>query len=347
MNILITGVGGLVGSEAALYFGKQGHKIIGIDDDTRSHLFGPGASIAPRIEQLKEALGLNFRWYSWSICDDEINDVFATFRPEVVIHTAAQPSHDWAAKNPMFDFHTNANGTLNVLEAARMYVPNSPFIFTSTNKVYGNTPNSLPLYEAETRLELRSHPFTDGITEEMSIDHSLHSIFGVSKTAADLMVQEYGRYFGMPTVAFRCGCITGPAHRGVELHGFLSYLMKCTASGKPYTVYGYNGKQVRDNIHAFDLVRAFDAFIKEPQAGAVYNLGGGFENSCSVLEAIRQCEFITGKKLNWTYDDNARVGDHKWWITSNTSFQWDYPRWGITKGLDQILREIYEETSNG
>ena len=261
-----------------------------------------------------------------------------------MIHTAAQPSHDWAASDPHTDFAVNALGTLNLLEAARTHAPGATFIFCSTNKVYGDLPNQLPLIELPQRLELpQDHPYHEGIDTSMSIDRSTHSLFGVSKTAADLLVQEYGRYFDMPTVCFRAGCLTGPNHAGARLHGFLSYLMRCAVTGAPYTVLGYSGKQVRDNIHSADLVAAFEAFHRAPRTGgAVYNIGGGRASNCSMLEAIDLCERIAERELHWTLDEHPRIGDHRWWISDLRPFTHDYPDWTLTRGLDDILREVHE-----
>jgi CDP-paratose 2-epimerase len=259
------------------------------------------------------------------------------------VHTAAQPSHDWAAKAPQIDFGVNANGTLNLLEATRHHAPDATFVFCSTNKVYGDRPNQLPLVELESRLELpEGHRWQGGIDTSMSIDRSMHSLFGVSKAAADLLVQEYGRYFDMPTVCFRGGCLTGPNHAGTELHGFLSYLMRCTMGSRPYTVYGYGGKQVRDNIHSSDLVRAFMQFHHAPRPGAVYNIGGGRSSNCSMLEAIAICEEIAGRSLDWRLDGVARMGDHRWWISDLGEFKADYPGWELEYDVEAILREIYE-----
>jgi CDP-paratose 2-epimerase len=262
---------------------------------------------------------------------------------ELVVHAAAQPSHDWAASEPATDFTINANGTLNLLEATRRHRPEATFVFTSTNKVYGDRPNDLPLVELTSRLELAAdHPYHEGIDTSMSIDESLHSLFGASKVAADVLVQEYGRYFEMPTVCFRGGCLTGPNHAGAQLHGFLSYLMRCTVAGQPYTVYGYGGKQVRDNIHSADLVAAFAAFHASPRTAAVYNIGGGRASNCSMLEAIDLCQAIAGRELDWTLHDAPRVGDHRWWISDLSPFERDYPGWRLTYGVEEILREIYE-----
>ena len=259
-----------------------------------------------------------------------------------MVHTAAQPSHDWAAREPHTDFGVNAVGTLNLLEAARPHCPEAVFIFTSTNKVYGDTPNRLPLVAGERRWEIEAgHPYWNGIDESMSIDQTKHSLFGASKVAADVLVQEYGRYFGMRTVCFRGGCLTGPAHAGTELHGFLAYLMKCTVTGKPYRVFGYKGKQVRDNIHSHDLVEAFWQFYQAPRQGEVYNLGGSRHSNCSMLEAIELCQQISGRKLDWTYVEDNRIGDHIWWISDVRKFQGHYPGWKYRYDLDGILREIH------
>lgn len=309
----------------------------------RAYFFGPAASTAHVTEALEEEFD-NFRSLDLDIRDAEaINDVFARHvrEIEVVVHAAAQPSHDWAASEPLTDFSVNATGTLHLLEAARKHTPDAPFIFCSTNKVYGDRPNALPLIETESRVELPDdHRWFDGIDLEMPIDLCTHSLFGVSKVAADLLVQEYGRYFGMPTACFRGGCLTGPQHTGAELHGFLSYLMRCTITGEPYTVFGYGGKQVRDNIHSHDVVRAFGAFHAAPRSAAVYNLGGGRESNVSMLEAIALCEQIVGRKLDYSVSDRARVGDHRWWISSLELFKRDYPDWRLTYGIDDVLVEI-------
>jgi len=288
-----------------------------------------------------------YRHLSVDIRDEgAVNAAVANVAPhlDLVIHTAAQPSHDWAARDPMTDFGVNAHGTLVLLEAVRRHAPNATFIFTSTNKVYGDTPNRLPLVELETRYELvAGHEWFGGIPETMSIDQCTHSLFGVSKTAADLLVQEYARYFGMATVVFRGGCLTGPGHSGAELHGFLAYLMKCTATGRPYTVFGYKGKQVRDNIHSADLVSAFEHVARRPRTGgAVYNIGGGREVNCSMLEAIAMCEDITGRELQWTHAERSRVGDHQWWIGDLRAFKADYPAWSLRYDVRGILEEIHE-----
>jgi CDP-paratose 2-epimerase len=298
-------------------------------------------------QRLIEAYPSEFRWENADIRDaGEIERIFRerAGQIELVVHTAAQPSHDWAASEPQTDFGVNANGTLNLLEAARVHCPDAPFVHCSTNKVYGDTPNRLPLQSLEKRLELpEDHPYYKGIDTSMTIDNSTHSLFGVSKAAADLLVQEYGRYFEMPTVAFRGGCLTGPQHAGAKLHGFLAYLMKCTVTGTPYTVFGYEGKQVRDNIHSADLIAAFDAFRKAPRPAAVYNIGGGRFSNCSMLEAIDACERISGRELQWEMGEEPRIGDHRWWISDLEPFKADYPDFELRYGIDDILREMYEQ----
>ena len=341
---IVTGSGGLIGSESVRYFVERGFDVIGLENDMRAAFFGAEASTRPVSERLAETFESEFRWLDVDIRDaGAVTRVFADARPELVIHTAAQPSHDWAASDPQTDFGVNANGTLNLLEAARHHAPDAAFVFCSTNKVYGDLPNHLPLEELEQRLELpREHPYYGGIDTSMSIDASMHSLFGVSKAAADLMVQEYGRYFDLPTVCFRGGCLTGPNHAGAQLHGFLAYLMRCTVTGQPYTVFGYGGKQVRDNIHSADLVSAFDEFRRAPRVAAVYNIGGGRESNCSMLEAIELCEQIAGRELDWQLSDQARLGDHRWWISDLADFKADYPDWRLEYGIEEILREIYE-----
>jgi CDP-paratose 2-epimerase len=343
---IVTGSGGLIGSASVRHFVELGYDVIGLENDMRSRFFGPEASTAGTTRQLQEDLGSDFRSLEIDIRDRyAVERVFRDHATqlELVVHTAAQPSHDWAASAPHVDFGVNAGGTLNLLEASRTYSPDATFIFTSTNKVYGDTPNRLPLVELEERLELPvDHPYYDGIPTSMSIDDCMHSLFGVSKASADLMVQEYGRYFDMPTVCFRGGCLTGPGHAGTMLHGFLSYLMRCTVTGRPYTVFGYGGKQVRDNIHAGDVVRAFSAFHANPRCAAVYNLGGGRDSNCSMLEAISLCEEITGRTLEWDIVDDARLGDHRWWVSDLASFKLDYPDWSLEYDVEAMLREIHE-----
>ena len=342
---LVTGSGGLIGSESVRYFTERGFDVIGLENDMRARFFGPDASTSRATQQLTDGYP-TFLSLDVDIRDAEgVMQVFERHAAdiELVIHTAAQPSHDWAASDPGTDFTVNANGTLNLLEAARRHTPDAPFIFTSTNKVYGDRPNHLPLAELETRLELpEGERYHEGIDTTMSIDLTTHSLFGVSKAAGDLLVQEYGRYFEMPTVCFRGGCLTGPGHAGTMLHGFLSYLMKCTVTGTPYTVFGYGGKQVRDNIHSLDLIHAFDAFQRAPRSAAVYNIGGGRPSNCSMLEAIDLCQAIAGSELPWEISDKARIGDHRWWISDLSEFRADYPAWDLTYGVEAILREIHE-----
>jgi CDP-paratose 2-epimerase len=343
---IVTGSGGLIGSESARYFAQQGYDVIGLDNDMRAYFFGPEASTASTAARLAADLGAAFRPVPLDIRDREgVEALFAEHgkRIELIVHTAAQPSHDWAAREPHTDFSVNAVGTLNLLQAARDNCPDAPFVFTSTNKVYGDTPNRLPLQELDTRWELPTdHEWFGGIPASMSIDHCTHSVFGASKVAADIMVQEYGRYFDMPTVCFRGGCLTGPQHAGAQLHGFLAYLMKCTVMGTPYTIFGYKGKQVRDNIHAVDVVRAFHEFAKAPKAAAVYNLGGGRGSNVSMLEAIAKCQDIAGVELPYTLSDEPRIGDHQWYVSDFGDFERDYPSWVLTHGIDDVLRDIYE-----
>jgi CDP-paratose 2-epimerase len=344
-SAIVTGSGGLIGSESVRHFVKDGFDVIGLENDMRARFFGPEASTRRVTERLLEDFPDEFRSLDVDIRDaDGVMRVFAEASDlALVVHAAAQPSHDWAASDPQTDFTVNANGTLNLLEAARKHAPDATFLFCSTNKVYGDLPNFLPLVEDEQRLELpEDHRYYGGIDTSMSIDASMHSLFGVSKAAADLAVQEYGRYFDMPTVCFRGGCLTGPDHAGAQLHGFLAYLMKRTATGQPYTVFGYGGKQVRDNIHSSDLVRAFSEFHRAPRSAAVYNIGGGRESNCSMLEAIALSERIAGRELEWQLSDQARMGDHRWWISDLDQFRADYPDWTLEYDLETTLREIYE-----
>lgn len=345
-KVIVTGSGGLIGSESVAHFVRAGYEAIGIENDMRARFFGPSASTSPTTAMLAERYPAELRTLQLDIRDaDGIDRVFAEHAREIelVIHTAAQPSHDWAARDPQTDFSVNATGTLNLLESARRHAPDATFIFCSTNKVYGDRPNELPLIELPTRLELpEDHRYHRGIDTTMSIDQSTHSLFGVSKTAADLLVQEYGRYFDMPTVCFRGGCLTGPNHAGAQLHGFLSYLMRCTMTGEPYTVFGHGGRQVRDNIHSADLVAAFAAFHRSPRAGAVYNIGGGRQSHCSMLEAIDLCQQIAGRELSYTLAEQPRVGDHRWWISDLAPFKRDHPGWDITRDVRAILTEIHD-----
>lgn len=343
--VLVTGAGGLIGAETVRRFSRDGYTVVGIDNDMRAYFFGPEASTKWSMAGLTEEFP-NFASHDIDIRDEAaVERIFSQYGKdiELVVHTAAQPSHDWAAREPLTDFSVNATATVIMLENARKFCPEAPFIFTSTNKVYGDTPNSLPLIELEDRWELDpDHPWSDrGIDETMSIDASKHSIFGASKVAADVMVQEYGRYFGMKTCVFRGGCLTGPGHSGAELHGFLSYLMKCIMTGKEYRIFGYKGKQVRDNIHSSDLVSAFQQFHKAPRSGEVYNMGGSRHSNCSMKEAIAMGEQITGKKANITYLDDNRVGDHIWWISDVAKFSEHYPEWEYHYDISAILQEIY------
>lgn len=344
-TVVVTGSGGLVGSEAVAYFAGLGMDVVGIDNDMRRQFFGDESSTAPSIARLKREIP-SYEHYDLDIRDNAaITRLFQRYGRSIslIIHTAAQPSHDWAARDPFVDFTVNANGTHVLLEATRQFAPTAVFIFTSTNKVYGNRPNDLPLIEKETRWDIDSHhPYARGIPEEMSIDTCLHSLFGASKVAADVLVQEYGRYFGINTVCFRGGCLTGPNHSGAQLHGFLSYLVKCTMTGASYTVFGYKGKQVRDNIHSKDLVKAFDAFYRNPRSGEVYNIGGGRQSNCSMLEAIALTQNITGRELDWNYKEDNRVGDHIWWISDLTRFQRHFPEWSLSYDVPQIITEIAE-----
>ena len=346
---IVTGSSGLIGSETAKFLDGQGLHVVGIDNDMRRYFFGEDASTDWNTRQLQGTLK-HFDHHPTDVRDAEaIEKIFERYGSNVslVVHTAAQPSHDWAAREPFTDFTVNANGTLVMLEAARRYCPDAVFIFTSTNKVYGDTPNALPLVEKETRWEVDpSHPFAEhGIDETMTIDHSKHSLFGASKVAADVLAQEYARYFGMKTATFRGGCLTGPAHAGAELHGFLAYLVKCVVTGKPYTIYGYKGKQVRDNIHSYDLVNAFWHFFQQPkEGGAVYNMGGSRHSNCSMLEAIRMAEELCGCELNYTLSDEARSGDHIWWISDVRRFRQDYPAWEYRYDMKRIMEEIVEAT---
>jgi CDP-paratose 2-epimerase len=347
MNVaIVTGAAGLIGSESVRFLASKGFRVIGIDNDMRRYFFGDGASTRWMLEELRASVP-GFENHEADIRDAaRISQIFEANASDIalVLHTAAQPSHDWAAREPVTDFSINANGTLNLLEATRRHCPEAVFIFTSTNKVYGDTPNRLPLVEQEKRWEVQpAHPYAErGIDESMSIDASLHSIFGASKVAADVLVQEYGRYFGMKTGVFRGGCLTGPAHSGAELHGFLAYLMQCAISGTEYRIYGYRGKQVRDNIHSYDLVNAFYHFYLNPRRGEAYNIGGSRFSNCSMLEAIALCEEIAGKKLRTQYTDTNRVGDHIWWISDVSKFCGHYPDWSLTRNIRNILEEIYQ-----
>jgi CDP-paratose 2-epimerase len=342
---VVTGAAGLIGSETSKRFAAEGLRVVGIDNNMRAQFFGDTASTLTTRRRL-EADVPHYEHSDLDIRDrDGVDRLFARFGRDisVIVHTAAQPSHDWAARDPLTDWSVNATGTVNLLESTRRHCQDAVFIFTSTNKVYGDSPNRLPLVELETRWELPpSHEYYRGIDEQMSIDHCMHSLFGVSKAAADLMVQEYGRYFGMKTAVFRGGCLTGPAHAGAELHGFLAYLMKCVVSGTSYRVFGYKAKQVRDNIHSFDLVSAFWEFYQQPLSARVYNIGGGRHANCSMLEAIAMSEQIAGRPLQWQYVDENRAGDHMWWISDVGRFQRDYPQWQYRYGIREVLQEIHD-----
>lgn len=347
--VLVTGSAGLIGSEAVAFFADKGFDVVGIDNDMRRYFFGEDGSTAWRREGLEREVP-GYRHVNADIRDEAAMErTFARHGRAIalVIHAAAQPSHDWAAREPTTDFTVNANGTLIILEMTRRHCPDAPFIFTSTNKVYGDTPNRLPLVELETRWAVDSaHPFSrHGIDETMSIDASMHSLFGASKVAADVLVQEYGRYFGMRTACFRGGCLTGPGHSGAQLHGFLSYLVKCALSGRPYTIFGYKAKQVRDNIHSHDLVNAFWHFFRAPRSAEVYNIGGGPTANCSMLEAIAMVERVIGRQMIWSYSETNRAGDHIWYVSDIRKFRNHYPDWDLTYTLERTVEEICQEMS--
>lgn len=347
---IVSGSGGLIGGETIEFFASKFDKIIGIDNNMRQYFFGEEASTDWNVVRLKNTIH-NYTHYNADIREfSQLEKIFKEYGSDVelIVHTAAQPSHDWAAKEPFTDFGVNANGTLNMLECTRLYCPKAVFIFTSTNKVYGDNPNYLPLVELETRWEIdETHPyFKNGIDENMSLDHTKHSIFGASKVAADIMVQEYGKYFGMNTGVFRGGCLTGPKHSGTQLHGFLSYLMKCAIFKTPYTIFGYKGKQVRDNIHSADLVNMFWHYYQTPKQGEAYNAGGSRFSNCSMMEAINICEEITGNKMNYTYTETNRIGDHIWYISDVSKFKNDFPGWDFKYNLKDILVQIYNEMKN-
>ncbi len=346
---LITGSAGLIGSEAVDFFAAKFDLIVGIDNDMRQYFFGAEASTNWNVRRLTEQFS-NYKHLNIDIRDQaNLKKVFEEYGKDIalIVHTAAQPSHDWAAQEPFTDFTVNANGTLNLLEYTRLFCPEAVFIFTSTNKIYGDNPNFLPLIELEDRWEIdESHPYFKGIDEQMSLDHTKHSIFGASKVAADVMTQEYGRYFGMKTGTFRGGCLTGPRHSGAQLHGFLSYLMKCAITGQHYTIFGYKGKQVRDNIHCFDLVNMFWHFYQNPREGEVYNAGGARFANCSMKEAIKICEEITGNKMDYSYSETNRSGDHIWYISDIDKFKKHYPEWGFKYDLPDTLTQIFDELKN-
>jgi CDP-paratose 2-epimerase len=343
---IVTGSSGLIGSQSVEFLENKFDKIIGIDNNMRANLFGSDASIDWNTRRLVQ-MYKNFEHNSIDIRNMVgMSNIFKKYNSKIklIIHAAAQPSHDWAAKDPITDFTINANGTLNLLELTRNHCPDATFIFTSTNKVYGDRPNSLPLYEKETRYEINElHPyFKNGINEDMSVDQTKHSLFGASKVAADILVQEYGKYFGIKSAVFRGGCLTGPNHSGTQLHGFLSYLMKCAVTGSTYTVFGYKGKQVRDNIHSLDLVNMFWHFYIDPKVGEVYNAGGGRFSNCSMNEAIEICEKISDKKMEIRYSDDNRIGDHIWWISDVSKFKNHYPDWEYKYNINDILYQIHE-----
>ncbi len=347
MNIaLITGSSGLIGGESVDFLAPKFDKIVGIDNNLRSYFFGSSASTNWNRDRLNqthdnfETADIDIRSY------EKLEELFNKYGNDIklIVHTAAQPSHDWAAKEPLTDFGVNAIGTINMLELTRKFCPGAVFIFTSTNKVYGDTPNYLPLIETEMRFEIDANHqyYESGIDEKMSIDHSKHSVFGASKVAADIMVQEYGKYFGLKTGIFRGGCLTGPNHTGAQLHGFLSYLMNCAIKKEHYTIFGYKGKQVRDNIHSFDLVNMFWHFYQNPKSGEVYNAGGGRHSNCSMMEAIKICEQISGNKMSYTYSDTNRIGDHIWYISNVNKFKTDYPSWDWKYNLEETLVEMHD-----
>lgn len=347
---VITGSSGLIGGESVEFLAPKFDLVIGIDNDMRAYFFGKESSTNWNQQRLIEKFQ-NFHPKNVDIRSYEaLKEIFQEYGNEIdlIIHTAAQPSHDWAVKEPITDFTVNATGTLNLLELTRLFCPKATFIFTSTNKVYGDTPNFLPLVELENRWEIdeNHHYFENGIDERMSIDQTKHSIFGASKVAADIMVQEYGKYFGMNAVVFRGGCLTGPNHSGAQLHGFLSYLMKCAVSKTDYTIFGYKGKQVRDNIHSHDLVNMFWHYYQNPRPGEVYNAGGGRNTNCSMLEAIQQCELISGNKMNITYSETNRIGDHIWYVSDVNKFKKHYPAWDWKYNLTQTLEEMYNSTKS-
>ena len=339
-TILVTGSSGLIGSEAAEHFDRQGHRVVGVDNNMRRVFFGAPGDTTWNLERLRRSTK-RFEHAPIDIRDRAALDgLFKANRFDMIVHCAAQPSHDKARDIPILDFEVNALGTVNLLEAARQYCRDAVFILMSTNKVYGDSPNEIPLEELETRWEYARPEDSNGISESCRIDQTLHSLFGASKAAADLVAQEYGRYFAMPTCIFRGGCLTGPSHSGVELHGFLSYLVKVALTGGTYSVFGYKAKQVRDNIHSYDVVRAMEEYAANPRPGEVYNLGGGRANSVSMLEAIAKIAEMTGKKLDWRYVDENRKGDHICYISDLRKFQGHYPNWKLTKTLDDIFREI-------
>ena len=343
-TVIVTGSCGLIGNETCYFFKNLGFRIVGIDNDMRKYFFGDKSSTSEKKDKTQKDLGDAYFHYDSDIRDLNLMEkIFSEYSSDIslIIHTAAQPSHDWASREPITDFSVNATGTLNLLECTRKYCPDAVFIFTSTNKVYGDLPNKLDLIETDTRWELpQGHKYFNGIDETMSIDQCTHSLFGASKVSADVMVQEYGRYFGMKTGVFRGGCLTGPLHSGAELHGFLSYLITCATEGIPYNIYGYKGKQVRDNIHSYDLVSAFNEFYKNPRPGEVYNIGGSRHSNISVLEAIYKIQERTGKTIDYSISSNNRTGDHIWYISDVSKFMEHYPQWGYKYNMDLIIDEM-------
>jgi CDP-paratose 2-epimerase len=343
-KILITGCGGLIGLESTCFFLDKGFEVLGVDNNMRSYFFGDDGSVKNNLNTLSNFK--NFKLYKIDIRNyEDLEKIFNEYSSDIdcIIHTAAQPSHDWAAKEPFTDFHINTTATLNLLELTKKHCPEATFIFTSTNKVYGDNPNYLPLIELETRYELeKSHEYYQGIPENFSVDQTKHSLFGCSKLSADVYVQEYGKYFNLKTTIFRGGCLTGSKHRGAELHGFLNYLVKCNIEGRTYNLYGYKGKQVRDNIHSMDLVSAFYEVYKNPKIGEVYNIGGSRYSNCSIIEAISLIEKITDKKMKLNYINENRIGDHIWWISNTSKFKRDYPDWKQDYSIEKILNNIIQ-----
>ncbi|WP_288239500.1 NAD-dependent epimerase/dehydratase family protein [uncultured Prochlorococcus sp.] len=345
-TILVTGSSGLIGSEVSSFFCERNYKVYGIDNNMREVFFGKKGSTKVNLKRLEKKFQ-NFSNYNIDIRDRKsIDDLVKSLKPKVIVHTAAQPSHDKASEIPFLDFEVNALGTLNLLEAVRKYCKDTPFIHLSTNKVYGDTPNKMELKELATRWEYRDYLFKRGIDEKCSIDQSTHSLFGVSKVSSDLLVQEYGRYFQIPTCCLRGGCLTGPSHSGVQLHGFLNYLIRCNLLSKEYTIFGYKGKQVRDNIHSYDVANFIYLFSKDPKISAVYNIGGGYENSISILEAISKIEEISGLKMNFKYSDQSRIGDHICYYSNLDKIKSDFPKWNISKSLDDIFFDVYQGLMN-
>ncbi|WP_226581097.1 NAD-dependent epimerase/dehydratase family protein [Halobacillus litoralis] len=349
--VIITGAAGLIGSEAVEYYAEKNYKVIGIDNNMRELFFGEEGSTIWNRDRLSKKFKRYYEHHDIDIRNNEaVNKLFEKYKSDIslIIHTAAQPSHDWAAKDPIMDFTVNANGTLHLLEAMRKYSPEAVFLFTSTNKVYGDTPNQLPLVERETRWEIDpEHDYQNGIPESLSVDQNMHSLFGASKLSADILVQEYGRYFNLKTACFRGGVLSGARQSGVKLHGFINYLMRCVMTNTPYTIIGYKGKQVRDVIHSTDVISAFDAFFEKPRTGGeVYNLGGGRESNISMVEAINASQEISGNKLSTSYDENARAGDHIWYISDLDKFKNHFPDWKQKYNVRKIMEEIYETNKN-